>query len=138
MSRHPLTPERARRELRHLLRLRDKDDFRTRLWELRRGAAGFGLGMLASVKAVAMPLAWKFGLAALVGLFFAFPLGLLVVVSLVGVVIGLALLTDGACADCFCCDSRNSCDLRNKRRRKLDAMIAERERLLYGPPVEKR
>jgi hypothetical protein len=133
MTPNPLTPERARRELRHLLRLRDRADARWRISRIWLGSAGFVLGLLATAKTVAMPVSLKVTLAALLGLALAFPdtaLWLLLAVAVIFIGLMIAGLAELPCADCSC---PGSCDTRNARRRKLDAMISVREHLLNLP-----
>ena len=148
MTGRPLTPERARRDLRHLYRLRERDNVRSRVQAAWRAAAGFGAGLWLATKAiVAKSIVAKLVLAAFVGLSAAFPVVMawtVVWVSLAALAIVLISCLIGEavpCADCIHCGNTlppNDCDTRSTRRRKLDAMISVRERLLDGVPLRKK
>jgi hypothetical protein len=132
-----LSPERAQRELRHLLRLRSKDNVRTRINGLQRGVLGFAVAFIAAGKVIAAKsLVAKLLFAAVIGSVVAFPIAALVAFGVLGIVIGvIALATDGICLSLWPdIPVSNDCDTRNQRRRKLDAMITERETLLSGTP----
>ena len=143
----PLTSERACRELRHLYRLRARDNVRSRIAAAWRAAAGFGAGFWLAAKAIVVKsLSGKIVLATAVALIAAFPVMLVwtvVGVSLAAVAFLLVSILIGEavpCAECVNCGNTlpaNDCDTRNKRRRKLDAMISVREHLVTGAPLRK-
>ena len=135
----PLAQKRARRELARLVALRERGNFRARVAAALRAMAGFGIGFAALVKTAVMPVAGKLALAAGLGAVLAFPLevlaGMSVVMIMASLVVFVALLFDCVPVDAGCVSFRSgpeSCDTRNKRRRKLDAMIAAREALISG------
>ena len=142
-----MTPERARRELRHLYRLRARDTYRSRVAAALRAVAGFGIGLAAATKAMVIKSVFgKLAVATVVGLFAAFPLILgwtILCVSLASLLLILVSCLIGEAfpclecvgPDCVHCGNRlpaDDCDMRNKRRRRLVAMIAEREKVVHG------
>jgi hypothetical protein len=124
----------ARRELRHLYRLRKRDDLRSRISAALRAAMGFASGFIAASKlAIATTLKGKLFFAVVSGLVFLMPplaLALLLAAGLA--LIALTIISEGACLECCCFNGSqpSDCDIRNKRRRKLDSMIAEREAVI--------
>ena len=149
MRHRPLTPQRVRRELRHLYRLQARDNFRSRAAAAARAVAGFGTAFAVAGKALIMKsVVIKVVLATVVGLLAAFPMVLLMStfwlwLGLLAIVVVLAVASceapgvlDFPCGSCSKSPgspdrrSQDSCDLRNERRRKLDAMIAVREAIV--------
>ena len=143
MGKFPLTPVRARRELHHLYRLRERHTARERVAAAKRAVVGFSLAFIATAKAIFVKsLAAKLAFAAAVGIFVAYPAMMAMVISATGLVfIAIAL---SAClfgelipGGEVCWGGCENCDMHNKRRRKLDAMISTREALLNGPRTKR-
>jgi hypothetical protein len=109
-----------------------------------RGSFGFIAGLGISIKLkVLTTLSGKLIFAGLIGVGFAWPmigLTLLVVVVVIGAIVAVsdAAPIDAIPGDCLDC---GDCDWKNKRRKRLLAMIAEREAWLArgkGPPPKRR
>ena len=130
-----MTPERTRRELRHLRRLLDKQNWSDRIWATGRGAAGFAAAYVVAAKFLLLKtLGAKLAFGAIVALFAALPFligWLLATLALFVVIFSAVALICGEAVDiggmpdvpCDVCEER-------KRRKQLKAMIAEREAVL--------
>lgn len=130
-----LTPEKARRELRHLRRLLDKQSWSDRMWATGRGAAGFTAAYVVAAKFLLLKtLGAKLAFGAVVALFAVLPFligWLLATLALFLVIFSVVALICGEAVDiggmpdvpCDLCEER-------KRRKQLKAMIAEREVVL--------
>jgi hypothetical protein len=130
MQRTRISPERAQRDLRHLLALRQRADWRRTRFSLAGGTAAFGVALLAAVKVLLIKsLLAKVGFALVVGLIFAFPIATFALLGVVVVVIAIAAALAGENVGTPWCGG-DDCDMRTKRRRKLDAMIIERQAIL--------
>jgi hypothetical protein len=130
MQQRRISPERAQRDLRHLLALRERADRRRTKWSMAGGVAAFGVALLAAFKVLLIKsLLTKVGFALVVGFIFAFPIATALLLSVVFVVIAIAAALAGENIGTPWC-GEDDCDMRTKRRRKLDAMIAERQAIL--------
>jgi hypothetical protein len=130
-----LAPARVRRELGHLQALAARNRLRAARARLARGALGFLGGATAMAGVPGATLGGKLLLATLFGLALAWPVAALVVVGFAFFLISLFSHSDAPFSSqtdwCACCDWRN------KRRERLEALIAEREAWLEsraGPP----
>lgn len=112
------------RELRRLEALADRRRFRT--WARRglRGGLGAGVTLIALIKLkVAASLSIKLGLAALVGFGLVFPPLFVALLAVAGLVIALVTCEGD-------CDCPGDCGEREKRRSRLDRLMAERRKWL--------
>lgn len=129
MQQRRISPDRAQRDLRHLLALRQRADWRRTKWSRAGGVAAFGIALLAAFKVLLIKsLLAKVGFALVVGLVFAFPIATVILLSVFGVLLAIAVALTGEHVNVPWCGE--DCDMRTKRRRKLDAMIAERQAIL--------
>jgi hypothetical protein len=130
-----LEAARVRRELGHLQALAARNRVRAAWARLTRGTLGF-LGGFAALAAVpAAPFGAKLFAAALIGLALAWPFAALVAVAITLFV--LSLLSNSSTPSGDPTDLWSCCDWRNKRRERLERLIAEREAWLErrsGPP----
>jgi hypothetical protein len=136
------------RDLARLRRLEERHRVRAVMTRGARGSVGFlaGLGVVIKTK-IAATLAGKLAIAALFGIGFAWPIVIVWVAGIGIAAIAVAAICQGeACAGAdalVCCDCPNcaECDRKNKRRQRVIAMIAEREKWLengFGPPPGRR
>jgi hypothetical protein len=132
-----LVPARVRRELGHLQALAARNRLRAARARLARGALGFLGGATAMAGVPGATLGGKLLLATLFGLALAWPVAALVVVGVAFFLMSIFSNSDlpfSNPTDCCAC-----CDWRNKRRERLEALIAEREAWLESraglPPV---
>ena len=143
MGKFPLTPERARRELHHLYRLREHDNAQERIAAAKRAIVGFGLAVIATAKPIFVKsLAAKLAFAAVVGIVVAYPAMMAMVISAVGLVFIAIVLSACLFGELIpggevCWGGCENYDMRNERRRKLDAMISAREAVLNGPRTKR-
>ena len=132
------------RDLARLRRLEERHRLRAVMTRGARGSVGFlaGLGVVIKTK-IAATLAGKLAIAALFGIGFAWPIVIVWVAGIGIAVVAVAAICEGdVCAGTdalVCCDCPNcaECDRKNKRRQRILAMIAEREKWLEngsGPP----
>jgi hypothetical protein len=130
MQQRRISPERAQRDLRHLMALRERADAQRLKWSMAGGVAAFGVALLAAFKVLLIKsLLAKVGFALVVGLIFAFPIATVILLSVLGVLFAVALALFGEPVGSLW-HGHKDCDMRTKRRRKLDAMIAERQAIL--------
>ncbi len=130
-----MTPDRARRELRHLMRLLDRQSWSDRMWATGRGMAAFGAAYLIAAKLLLLKtVAAKMLFGAAIALLAELPFligWLLAVLAMVLVVVSVVSIIAGEFveppsfpdAPCELCAER-------KRRQQLEAMIADREAVL--------
>ena len=122
---------RVNRAVRRLEALADARRLRVRVLRGLRGSLGAGATLATLVKLkIAGSLALKIGLAVAVGLGFAWPAFGLTVLLIGAVVVALAACEVNDCpVDC----SGDGCKQREKRRERLDTLIAERRDWLANP-----
>ena len=115
---------RVARELRRLEALAGKRQFRIWLRRGLRGGLGAGATLLALVKLkVAASLSIKLALAGIVGLGLVFPPLFLALLAVAGIVIALVTCEGD-------CDCPSDCEWRERRRSRLDHLIAQRREWL--------
>jgi hypothetical protein len=130
MQQRQISLERAHGDLRHLLALRHRADRQRFQRSMAGGAAAFGVALVAAFKVLLIKsLLAKVGFALVVGLMFAFPIVTAMLLSVVFVLIAVAAAFAGENVGTPWCGD-DDCDMRTKRRRKLDAMITERQAIL--------
>jgi hypothetical protein len=109
--------------------LRQRADWRRTRFSLAGGATAFGVALFAAFKVLIIKsLLAKFAFALVVGLIVAFPIATVILLSVIGVLLAVALALVGENAHVPWCGE--DCDMRTKRRRKLDAMIVSRQVIL--------